>query len=36
MDLPGGEALLQINQRLAWPTVIRILQALKGEHSGTA
>jgi transcriptional regulator with XRE-family HTH domain len=32
-DLPGGEALLQINQRLSWPTVIRILQALKGENS---
>ena len=32
-DLPGGEALLQINQRLSWPTVIRILQALKGDNS---
>jgi transcriptional regulator with XRE-family HTH domain len=32
-DLPGGEALLQINQRLSWTTVIRILQALKGEIS---
>jgi transcriptional regulator with XRE-family HTH domain len=35
-DLPSGEALLQINQRLSWPTVIRILQALKGQHSGAA
>ena len=35
-DLPGGEALLQINQRLSWPTVIRILQALKGEDSNQA
>ena len=33
-ELPGGEALLQINQRLPWPTVIRILQALKGDDSG--
>jgi transcriptional regulator with XRE-family HTH domain len=35
-ELPGGEALLQINQRLPWPTVIRILQALKGENSSQA
>jgi hypothetical protein len=35
-DLPGDEALLQINQRLSWPTVIRILQALKGENSDKA
>jgi transcriptional regulator with XRE-family HTH domain len=35
-DLHGGEALLQINQRLSWPTVIRILQALKGENSNKA
>jgi transcriptional regulator with XRE-family HTH domain len=34
-ELPGGEALLQINQRLPWPTVIRILQALKGEDSSS-
>jgi transcriptional regulator with XRE-family HTH domain len=30
-DLPNGEALLQINQKLSWSTVIRILQVLKGE-----
>ncbi|MGO9944686.1 MAG: helix-turn-helix domain-containing protein [Rhodoblastus sp.] len=30
-DLDGGEAWLQINQRLSWPTVIKILQVLKGE-----
>jgi transcriptional regulator with XRE-family HTH domain len=35
-DLAGGEALLQINQRLSWSTVIRILQALKGEDSNKA
>jgi transcriptional regulator with XRE-family HTH domain len=33
-DLPNGEALLQINQKLSWPTVIRILQVLKGEIQG--
>ena len=33
-ELPGGEALLQINQRLPWSTVIKILQALKGDDSG--
>jgi transcriptional regulator with XRE-family HTH domain len=32
-DLPGGDALLQINQRLSWHTAIRVLQALKGEGS---
>jgi transcriptional regulator with XRE-family HTH domain len=30
-DLSDGEAWLQINQKLSWPTVIKILQALKGE-----
>ena len=30
-DLDSGEAWLQINQRLSWPTVIKILQVLKGE-----
>jgi transcriptional regulator with XRE-family HTH domain len=30
-DLAGGEAWLQINQRLSWSTVIKILQALKGK-----
>ncbi|MGO9392287.1 helix-turn-helix domain-containing protein [Rhodoblastus sp.] len=30
-DLDGGQAWLQINQRLSWPTVIKILQVLKGE-----
>ncbi len=30
-DLDGGEAWLQINQRLSWPTVIKILQVQKGE-----
>ncbi len=30
-DLDRGEAWLQINQRLSWPTVIKILQVLKGE-----
>jgi transcriptional regulator with XRE-family HTH domain len=30
-DLPGGEALLQINQKLPWLTAIRILQVLKEE-----
>jgi transcriptional regulator with XRE-family HTH domain len=30
-DLEEGEAWLQINQRLSWTTVIKILQALKGE-----
>jgi transcriptional regulator with XRE-family HTH domain len=35
-DLAGGEALLQINQRLSWSTVIRILQALKGDDSNKA
>jgi hypothetical protein len=29
-ELPGGQAWLQINQRLPWPTVIKILQVLKG------
>jgi transcriptional regulator with XRE-family HTH domain len=33
-DLPDGEALLQINQKLSWSTVIRILQVLKGEIKG--
>jgi len=31
-DLEGGEAWLQINQRLSWPTVIKILDILKGEN----
>jgi len=31
-DMSGGEAWLQINQRLSWPTVIKILQVLKGEE----
>jgi hypothetical protein len=30
-DLPGGQALLQINQKLSWLTAIRILQILKEE-----
>jgi transcriptional regulator with XRE-family HTH domain len=29
-DLASGEAWLQINQRLSWSTVIKILQVLKG------
>lgn len=29
-DLSDGQAWLQINQRLPWPSVIKILQALKG------
>jgi transcriptional regulator with XRE-family HTH domain len=29
-DMSGGEAWLQINQRLSWSTVIKILQVLKG------
>jgi transcriptional regulator with XRE-family HTH domain len=29
-DMSGGEAWLQINQRLSWPTVIKILEVLKG------
>jgi protein-disulfide isomerase-like protein with CxxC motif len=32
-DMLGGEAWLQINQRLSWPTVIKILQVLKGEDA---
>jgi DNA-binding Xre family transcriptional regulator len=33
-DLSGGEAWVSINQSLPWPTVIKILQALKGEGHG--
>jgi transcriptional regulator with XRE-family HTH domain len=33
-DMQGGQAWLQINQRLSWPTVIKILQVLKGETGG--
>lgn len=33
-DLPDGKAWLQINQQLSWSTVIKILQALKGEEPG--
>ena len=33
-DMRGGQAWLQINQRLSWPTVIKILQVLKGETGG--
>ena len=32
-DMLGGEAWLQINQRLSWLTVIKILQVLKGEDA---
>lgn len=32
-DMLGGEAWLQINQRLSWSTVIKILQVLKGEEA---
>ena len=32
-DMLGGKAWLQINQRLSWPTVIKILQVLKGEDA---
>jgi hypothetical protein len=32
-DMMGGDAWLQINQRLSWPTVIKILQVLKGEDA---
>ncbi|MBV8472770.1 MAG: helix-turn-helix domain-containing protein [Hyphomicrobiales bacterium] len=31
-DLSGGEAWVSINQSLPWPTVIKILQAMKGEE----
>jgi transcriptional regulator with XRE-family HTH domain len=30
-DLPDGEALLRINQKLSWSTVIRILKVLKED-----
>ena len=33
-DLPGGEAWLRVSLRLPWPTVIKILQVLKGEKTG--
>ncbi len=33
-DLSGGEAWVSINQSLPWPTVIKILQALKGQGHG--
>jgi transcriptional regulator with XRE-family HTH domain len=31
-DLSDGQAWLQINQKLPWPLVLRILDALKGEQ----
>ena len=30
VDLPNGEAWLQINQRMPWSTVLKIIQILKG------
>jgi hypothetical protein len=30
-DLQNGEAYLQINQRLPWAIVLKILEALKGN-----
>jgi transcriptional regulator with XRE-family HTH domain len=33
-DLEGGEAWIQINQRLSWPTIIKLLQVLKCEDKG--
>lgn len=30
VDLPNGEAWLQINQRMPWTTVLKIIQILKG------
>ena len=32
-DLSDGLAWIQINQRLPWPLVLRILEAMKGEKS---
>ncbi len=32
-DLSDGLALLQINQRLPWPLVLRVLDALKNDRS---
>lgn len=31
-DLEGGEAWIQINQRLSWNLVIKLLKVLKGEE----
>jgi transcriptional regulator with XRE-family HTH domain len=33
-DMEGGEAWIQINQRLSWTTVIKLLQVLKCEDKG--
>jgi len=33
-DMEGGEAWIQINQRLSWSTVIKLLQVLKCEDKG--
>jgi hypothetical protein len=35
-DMRGGEAWLQINQRLSWQTVLKILQVLKGAEAENA
>lgn len=35
-DLSDGLAWLQINQRLPWPLVLKILEALKGEKVSKA
>jgi transcriptional regulator with XRE-family HTH domain len=33
-DLEGGDAWIQINQRLSWNLVIKLLKVLKGEGEG--